>query len=74
LEAGKEALELSEEATQAAQKETTAAITEKEKLAAALTKAEHIAAHYKKVPCGCHRMQVFLLTSASVQPLAVSLE
>jgi len=53
LESGKEALELSEEATQAAQKEATAALAEKEKLAAVLIKAENIAAHYKKVVRAC---------------------
>lgn len=59
MEAGKEALELSEDATAVARKEAAAAITEKEKLAAALTKAENIAAHYKKVSPGWPRIQAF---------------
>jgi hypothetical protein len=49
LEAGREALALSEETAAAAQAEAAAAVAEQGRLAAALAKSEGIAAHYKKV-------------------------
>lgn len=60
LDAGREALALSEEAATAAQAEAAVATAEQGRLAAALAKAESVAAHYKKVKEPTHKYKEIL--------------